>query len=329
MGDSDTLSDRACPWQSAGGIVAVELNLKVARRFDEVASLLEEQVANPFRVRAYRRAAETLRRLERPVDEILAKEGLAGLEAIPGVGESLARAIRDIVKTGRLPMLARLRGASDPEELLRTVPGIGRATADRLHHELGIGTLEDLEQAAHDGRLALLAGFGPKRVAAIIDTLDSRLGRVRRGSRAGRGGAAPAGAGGPGGAGGAGGRAAESDTPPVGEILDVDREYRERAVAGELRRIAPRRFNPEGEAWLSILHTTRGKRHYTALFSNTARAHELGKTGDWVVLYYDGPGGERQCTVITSDRGLLKGKRIVRGREEECALWYASRSGTS
>ncbi|HEU4333859.1 MAG TPA: helix-hairpin-helix domain-containing protein [Candidatus Eisenbacteria bacterium] len=309
--------------------MAVELNLKVARRFDEVASLLEEQVANPFRVRAYRRAAETLRRLERPVDEILATEGLVGLEAIPGVGESLARAIRDIVKTGRLPMLARLRGASDPEELLRTVPGIGRATADRLHHDLGIGTLEDLEQAAHDGRLALLAGFGPKRVAAIIDTLDSRLGRVRRGSRAPRGGAAPAGAGEPGGAGGAGGRATEPDAPPVGEILDVDREYRERAEAGELRRIAPRRFNPEGEAWLPILHAPRGKRHYTALFSNTARAHELGKTGDWVVLYYDGPGGERQCTVITSDRGLLKGKRIVRGREEECALWYASRSGTS
>lgn len=303
--------------------MAVELNLKVARRFDEVASLLEEQAANPFRVRAYRRAAETLRRLERPVDEIFGKEGLAGLEAIPGIGESLARAIRDIVKTGRLPMLARLRGASDPEELLRTVPGIGRATADRLHHELGIGTLEDLEQAAHDGRLALLAGFGPKRVAAIIDTLDSRLGRVRRGSRPPRGGAAPAGSGGD------GGGATESGAPPVGELLDVDREYREHADAGDLKRIAPRRFNPEGEAWLPILHAARGKRHYTALFSNTARAHELGKTGDWVVLYYDGPGGERQCTVITSDRGLLKGKRIVRGREEECALWYASRSGTS
>lgn len=303
--------------------MAVEFNLKVARRFDEVASLLEEQAANPFRVRAYRRAAETLRRLERPVDEIFGKEGLAGLEAIPGIGESLARAIRDIVKTGRLPMLARLRGASDPEELLRTVPGIGRATADRLHHELGIGTLEDLEQAAHDGRLALLAGFGPKRVAAIIDTLDSRLGRVRRGGLPPRGRAARVGAG------GADRDAAASGAPTVGEILDVDREYREHAGAGDLKRIAPRRFNPEGEAWLPILHAARGKRHYTALFSNTARAHELGKTGDWVVLYYDGPGGERQCTVITSDRGLLKGKRIVRGREEECALWYASRSGTS
>ena len=91
-----------------------------------------------------------------------------------------------------------------------------------------------------------------------------------------------------------------------------------------MRRIAPRRFNPEGEAWLPILHSTREERHYTALFSNTARAHELGKTGDWVVLYVDEGDGERQCTVITSARGPLRGKRIVRGREEECARHYAA-----
>ena len=168
--------------------MASEMNLKIARRFDEVAALLEEQAANPFRVRAYRRAAEILRRLERPVEEILAREGIAGLDALPGIGPSLARSIRDIAQTGRLPMLARLRGASDPEEILRTVPGIGRATADRLHHDLGIGTLEELEQAAHDGRLATFAGFGPKRIAAIMDTLESRLGGVGRGAGGGGGG---------------------------------------------------------------------------------------------------------------------------------------------
>ncbi|HEY6572105.1 MAG TPA: helix-hairpin-helix domain-containing protein [Candidatus Eisenbacteria bacterium] len=291
------------------------MNQKIARRFEEVAALLEEQAANPFRVRAYRRAAEVLRRLDRSVEEILAREGIAGLDALPGIGPSLARSIRDIVQTGRLPMLARLRGASDPEEILRTVPGIGRVTADRLHHDLGIGTLEELERAAHDGRLATFAGFGPKRIAAIIDTLDSRLGRVRRGaagsSRGVRGTSRQA-------------PAADESLPPIAEILDVDREYRARAKAGDLQRIAPRRFNPEGEAWLPILHTARGERHYTALFSNTARAHELGKTGDWVVLYVEGGDGERQCTAITSERGPLRGKRIVRGREEECARHYAA-----
>ena len=91
---------------------------------------------------------------------------------------------------------------------------------------------------------------------------------------------------------------------------------------GALRKIAPRRFNPGAEAWLPILHTHRGERHYTALYSNTARAHGLGKTRDWVVLYFDGGRGERQSTAITSERGPLRGKRIIRGREEECADLY-------
>jgi DNA polymerase/3'-5' exonuclease PolX len=187
-----------------------DVNLRIARRFEEVADLLEEQAANPFRVRAYRHGAEVLKRLDRSVEEILAREGIAGVDALPGIGSSLARSIRDLLQTGRLPMLARLRGAADPEELLRTVPGIGRATADRLHHDLGIGTLEELEQAAHDGRLAAFAGFGPKRVAAIIDTLDSRLGRVRRAGRATRA-AAPE-------------PQAANELPGVAELLDVDRE---------------------------------------------------------------------------------------------------------
>jgi hypothetical protein len=111
-----------------------------------------------------------------------------------------------------------------------------------------------------------------------------------------------------------------NESPPVEELLDVDREYRERAAAGTLYRIAPRRMNPHHEAWLPILHTTRGPRHYTALYSNTPHAHEQHATHDWVVLYFDhdGRGGERQCTVITSRFGPLAGHRIVRGREDEC-----------
>jgi putative hydrolase len=113
------------------------------------------------------------------------------------------------------------------------------------------------------------------------------------------------------------------DEPPIEELLHVDREYRDKAAAGELPTIAPRRFNPSGEAWLPILHTHRGERNYTALYSNTARAHDLGRTHDWVVLYYDGGLDERQYTVITSHWGKLIGKRIVRGREKECEEFYA------
>lgn len=283
-------------------IMTERTNAEIARRLEEVAHLLHEQGANPYRVQAYRQAAETLRRLARPTREIVQDEGLEGLQKLPGIGESLARSIHTLVTSGRLPMLDRLRGEADPITLLASVPGIGKVLATRLHHDLGIDTLEELEAAAHDGRLTDLAGIGEKKLAGIIDSLATRLGRVR--SRV---------------------SPQPSDEPSVAELLDVDREYREKAAAGKLRTIAPRRFNPRGEAWLPVLHTQRGERHYTALFSNTARAHQMGMTHDWVVLYYDGGRDERQCTVITSQRGTLKGKRIVRGREAECARYYRGR----
>jgi putative hydrolase len=274
-------------------------NLEIGRRLEEVADLLEAQHANPFRVQAYRRAAMNVRRLSKPLDEIWRQEGEAGLRAVSGVGERLGTALRTLITTGRLPMLDRLRGETDPVALLESVPGIGRALAERLHNELGIDSLEDLEAAAHDHRLSDLAGIGRKKLDGIVDTLSARLGRVRRE-----------------------GRAPETDQPSVAEILDIDREYREKAASGQLPQIAPRRFNPNGEAWLPILHTHRGERDYTALYSNTAHAHALGRTHDWVVVYYDGGIEERQSTVITAQWGPLSGKRIVRGRESECDEFY-------
>jgi len=273
-------------------------NAIIARRLDEVAALLEQQGANSFRVRAYRSAAAAVRATPRSVAEIVWSEGVEGLEKLPGVGPSLARAIRDQVRLGRLPMLDRLRGASDPEKLLATVPGIGPVLAERLHHELGIGTLEDLEAAAHQGRLAGVEGIGPERLAAIIDSLAGRLGRIRPPEP-------------------------PTDLPPrVEEILDVDEEYRDKASHGELPMITPRRFNPERKAWLPVLHTQRGPHHYTALYSNTARAHALRRTHDWVVMYYDGGRSERQCTVVTERRGPMANQRVIRGREAECIDYY-------
>jgi putative hydrolase len=89
-----------------------------------------------------------------------------------------------------------------------------------------------------------------------------------------------------------------SSTPPWFGIETLEALE---AAAGQLVRIAPRRFNPASAAWLPILHTSRGRRHYTALFSNTARP----------------PPGPRQCTVVTAEFGSLKGRRIVGGRERE------------
>jgi hypothetical protein len=84
-------------------------------------------------------------------------------------------------------------------------------------------------------------------------------------------------------------------------------------------RIAPRRNNPEGAAWLPILHTYENGWHFTTLFSNTDRAHELGRVRDWVVVYFERDGHEGQCTIVTEYRGPLVGKRVVRGREGEVA----------
>lgn len=134
-------------------------NDQIARRLDELASLLETQGANPFRVNAYRRGAMAIAGLPEPAADLYAREGIEGLEQIPSIGHRLAMAIRSLVETGRLPILEHLRGEIDPVQLLQSVPGIGAIQAERLHHDLGIDTLEELEAAAHDGRLTSVGGL--------------------------------------------------------------------------------------------------------------------------------------------------------------------------
>jgi hypothetical protein len=116
--------------------------------------------------------------------------------------------------------------------------------------------------------------------------------------------------------------------PPVEMLLSIDEEYRRKAEQGKLRTITPRRFNPERKAWLPVLHAHRNGWSFTALFSNTALAHQLGTTGDWVILYYERDGHEKQCTIVTERRGELAGKRVVRGREDDCRRWYETGSNS-
>jgi hypothetical protein len=275
-------------------------NAAVADLLREMAALLEAQGEdNSYRIAAYRRAAETLTALPENLHDLFARAGIAGLDALPTVGPGIAAAIAEIVQTGHWGRLDRLRGAAGAEAVLRTIPGVGPQLALRLHDELGVDTLEALEVAAHDGRLERLPGIGGRRAASIRAALTQMLDRTRALRR--RHPASPAG-----------------DAPPVATLLDVDREYRERAEAGQLPTIAPRRFNPEGKAWLPVLHTRRGSWAFTALYSNTARAHELDRVHDWVIIYAeDESHHERQYTVVTASRGVHAGQRIVRGREGE------------
>lgn len=275
------------------------LNRALADRFEEIARLLEDHGANPFRIRAYRRAAGTLRALTEPVSAIIGRDGIEGLDRLPGIGAALARMIAEYVDTRRLSLLDGLRGAADPVALLRSVPAVGASLANRLHDELGIDSLEELELAAHDGRLAALDGIGPKRLTAIHESLATRLARRR-----------PA-------------VTPVEDNPPMGDLLEVDEEYRRGARAGTLRKITPRRFNPDRQAWLPVLHVRKGDWDYTCLFSNTPRAHELGKTRDWVVIYFQSDRHAGRGTVVTALSGPCRGKRVVRGREPECEAHYA------
>ncbi len=283
--------------------MAISLNRQISDRLDEAANLLEQQQASPFRVSAYRRAAMTLARLEQDVADISEREGIKGLMALPGVGRGIASAIIEMMARGRWTLLERLRGEVDPVQLFQSVPGIGPELARRIHENLeDVDTLEALELAAHDGRLETVPGVGCRRAAAIRNHLSQALKRVRP--------PAPA---------------RSEPAPSVGMLLSVDAEYRDKAAAGKIPTIAPKRFNPEGKRWLPVLHVTRDGWHFSALFSNTARAHELGRTRDWVVVYYyDDEHHEGQNTVVTETRGPLAGQRVVRGREAECRSYYRS-----
>jgi putative hydrolase len=280
--------------------MTIPFNTQIAMKLQEMSDLLEQQGANPFRIKAYRQAAITLSELERDVAQILEQEGNKGLEALPGIGRGIATAIAELVSTGRWAQLERLRGSLDPTHLFQTVPGIGPELAAKIHDELHIDSLEGLETAAYDGTLERLKGIGDRSLTALRASLAAMLGRTRQASRP------------------------QPDAgPEVDLLLAVDRQYLAQAFTGELPKISPKRFNPQGEAWLPILHTEQAGWHFTAMFSNTARAHELHKTQDWVVIYYyDDHHQEGQHTLVTETHGPLQGRRVVRGREAECRRFY-------
>lgn len=280
-------------------------NEELSGVLERVADLLEVQGANRYRVRAYRQASQTIANSSVFIARLALSENDERLEQIPNIGRSIATSIREYIHTGRLALLDRLEGVVSPEALFDTVPGIGPELAARIHQKLNIDTLEELEEAAHKGTLSQVEGMGQRRIKALKDILNSMLFRsTRRRSRRIRT------------------NLDRMQEPDISTLLEVDQEYRSKAESGELRTIAPRRFNPGGEAWLPIYHTEKRGWNFTLFYSNTARAHEMGRTQDWVLVIFERNGDENQRTVVTEYRGPLRGKRVVRGREQECLHHY-------
>jgi len=275
-------------------------NAEVAANLREMAQLLERQGANPYRVGAYLRGADTIESLDEPIAALFEARGPEGLDALPAIGTGLAGAIAEILITGSWSQLDRLRGSIDAAKVFEQVPGVGAELAHAIHDTLHVDTLEALELACRDGRVEQVPGVGARRAQAICDSVSAILDRRRGAWR--RPPPVPA-----------------SEEPSIELLLDIDREYREKAAAGKLTKIAPKRLNPSGAAWLPVMHANREGWHFTVMYSNTARAHDLHKTHDWVVIYfYDADHAERQHTVVTEMRGSLEGLRVVRGREADC-----------
>ncbi len=147
-------------------------NIEVAEIFRQIAIFLDIKGGEPFKVRAYQRAAQVIETLPVSIEKLVKQNELKG---ISGIGDAITQKITELVTTGHLKYYDDLR-AQFPDVLfeLLTIPGIGPKTADKLIRELGITTVDELEKAILDGRVAGLSHFGNKTAEKILQGIRSR-----------------------------------------------------------------------------------------------------------------------------------------------------------
>ena len=153
-----------------------------------------------------------------------------------------------MLTAGRWSFLERLKGVSDPEALFCSVPGVGPQWRIASSRACILAHWRRWRPSPLTGGSARFPDLARVAFAVARNALADLLGRIRTPPRR------------------------VEEEPSVATLLDVDREYRDAAARGALRKIAPELFIPGGEAWLPVLHATRGPWHFTALYSNTARA---------------------------------------------------------
>ena len=148
-------------------------NEDIARRFHRLSALMEIRGDDPFRLRSYRNAAEAIEVWPTPMKTIAEKEGIAGLQEIPGVGKAIAGKVIDLLNRGTFDAWERLI-AETPETVLdlTEIPGIGPKTAALLHQRFKVSSLPELKAFVVGGGLDMVDGIGPKTAERIKQTLD-------------------------------------------------------------------------------------------------------------------------------------------------------------
>jgi DNA polymerase (family 10) len=145
-------------------------NADVADIFNRMADLLEIENANPFRVRAYRNAARIMGSQSKSIVEMV-DQG-EDLTKLPGIGKDLAEKVKEIVRTGSLSQLKEIEGRTPPElSRLMKIAGLGPKRVKILHEKLGITGLGELREAAQDGKISQLKGFGKKTEQQIVEEI--------------------------------------------------------------------------------------------------------------------------------------------------------------
>jgi DNA polymerase (family 10) len=145
---------------------------QVAGILVKIATLLELKGENPFKSRAYVNAARALEGMSESLDKVIAEERLA---EVSGIGESIQKKICELVTTGKLAYYDELQAATPPGLVaMLEIPGLGPKKIKAVHEELGIKTIEELEQACKEGKIAKLKGFGEKTQANICEGINRR-----------------------------------------------------------------------------------------------------------------------------------------------------------